>query len=122
MKQSNRYYVKDPVSGCIYATDGEMMSEDLYYEDVTDEQLNEHELIQPLNPEYVLLENRYDPKSSAFIPQTQADVNEWLKRKIPTDVWDKYIHLSYEEMLEEPELEPYTDYLKKAIDWWYKEE
>lgn len=44
-----------------------------------------------------------------------------LKNAIGDELWQKYTHLTFEEMLRVPELAQYRKNIQNAIDLWYKE-
>lgn len=53
---------------------------------------------------------------------TQSEIFESMQSMIPADLWEKYSHLSFGDMAEEPELEGYAYELRKADAEWFKAE
>ena len=54
--------------------------------------------------------------------RTQNEIFEEMQNLIPEDLWEKYNHLSFGEMADEPELAGYVDELRQAETDWYEEE
>lgn len=53
----------------------------------------------------------------------QQEIYEIIKSLVPTELWEKYNHLSFSEMAEIPRLEEYSNQLKQAeIDWFGAED
>ena len=54
--------------------------------------------------------------------RTQSQIFEQIQEMIPENLWEKYSHLSFGEMAEEPELAEYAEELRQAEkDWWKAE-
>jgi hypothetical protein len=51
--------------------------------------------------------------------KTQNEIFEEIQGLIPEYLWNKYNHLSFGEMAEEPELEEYADDLRQAESDWF---
>ena len=53
---------------------------------------------------------------------TQSQIFDEIEQLIPKNLWEKYRHLSFGEMAEEPELAEYAEKLRQAEkDWWEAE-
>lgn len=46
--------------------------------------------------------------------RTQADILKEMEQLIPSDLWQKYQHLSFGEMSELPDMAKYSDALREA--------
>jgi hypothetical protein len=53
--------------------------------------------------------------------RTQSEIFESIQSLIPADLWPKYIHMTYAEMADVPELAKWRDYLLAAEDEWFDE-
>ena len=53
---------------------------------------------------------------------TQSQIFEEIQEMIPENLWEKYSHLSFGEMAEEPELEEYAEELRQAEKDWFTAE
>jgi hypothetical protein len=51
---------------------------------------------------------------------TQSEIFETIKSLIPSDMWEKYSHLSFGEMADIPELEEWSDALRQAERDWFE--
>lgn len=52
----------------------------------------------------------------------QGEIYENLRRRIPTDLWDKYSHLSFKDMAQVEELQQWSCELQQANDQWFDKE
>lgn len=52
----------------------------------------------------------------------QQAIYETIESLVPTELWEKYKHLSFGEMAEIPELGEYSDKLKQAEIAWFEAE
>ena len=49
------------------------------------------------------------------------EIFEWIKYLIPSELWNKYMNLSYEEMAKIDELSDYRNELRQAANFSWKE-
>lgn len=49
------------------------------------------------------------------------DVAEWIKSILPSEMWERYCHLTYAQMARIPELAKYADQLCEADRKWLRE-
>jgi hypothetical protein len=53
----------------------------------------------------------------------RSEILDRLRDAIPNELFMKYDHLDFEEMIEMAELQPYRDILEEAkLDWWKSED
>ena len=51
---------------------------------------------------------------------SQIDIAAWVKSFLPTELWERYCHLSYCQMARIPELAKYADQLQEADKSWLR--
>ena len=51
---------------------------------------------------------------------TQTDIAKRIAALIPSELWDRYCHLTYARMAEVPELAEYANDLREAERNWYR--
>ena len=54
--------------------------------------------------------------------KNQPETATWIESLIPTDLMEKYGHLSYGEMAEVEELEEWRDQLEQAESEWFDDQ
>jgi hypothetical protein len=55
------------------------------------------------------------------VEPSEIDVAEWIKSILPSELWERYCHLSYTQMARIPELAKYADQLREADRNWLRE-
>ncbi len=56
----------------------------------------------------------------SHVQPTQTDIAEWIRSLLPSEIWDRYCHLTYAQMAQVHELEEYADELHEAEGDWYR--
>jgi hypothetical protein len=54
--------------------------------------------------------------------RTQTEITAHVRGLLGSELWDRYILLSFAEMAEQPELAPWRDQLLQAEEEWWRQE